>query len=106
LQSCALLHYPSYCSTAFYFQLTATRIAARRCLSLHAPALRQLPRPGHDSSARCMRNKVIAQVLPPYMIEHDEMVARQRRKKEEAARLSARSVRLQREQVAAGKTRK
>jgi hypothetical protein len=40
------------------------------------------------------------------MIEHDEMVARQRRKKEEVARLSARSMRLQREQRAAGKTRK
>jgi hypothetical protein len=45
------------------------------------------------------------QVLPPYMLEHDEMLARQRRGKLEAARSAATFVRRQREQTAASKTR-
>ena len=69
-------------------------------------ALRELPRPGNDNSAAgSLRHKAIAQVLPPYMIEHDEMVARQRRSKAQAARAVARSVKKQREHVAATKTR-
>jgi len=51
------------------------------------------------------RQKVIAQVLPRYMIEHDDMVARQRRNKEAAALAIARTVKRQREQTAASKTR-
>jgi hypothetical protein len=39
------------------------------------------------------------------MIEHDDMVARQRRRKEAAALAIARSVKRQREQTAASKTR-
>jgi hypothetical protein len=69
--------------------------------------LRELPRPSHQSSAiGTARQKVIAQVLPPYMLEHDEMLARQRLSKQEAARSAATFVRRQREQAAANKTRR
>jgi len=69
-------------------------------------ALRDIPRPGHaDSANGFSRQKAIAQVLPRYMIEHDDMVARQRRRKEAAALAIARSVKRQREQTAASKTR-
>jgi hypothetical protein len=69
-------------------------------------ALRDIPRPSNDHSATgSSRHKAIAQVLPPYMIEHDEMIARQRRNKAQAARAMARSVKRQHEQVAASKTR-
>jgi hypothetical protein len=39
------------------------------------------------------------------MLQHDEMIARQRRSKEEAARAIAQSAKRQREQTAARKTR-
>ena len=69
-------------------------------------ALRDLPRPGFEKSAAgSLRHKAIAQVLPPYMIEHDEMLARQRRRKQEAARSAASKAKRLRDQAAASKTR-
>jgi hypothetical protein len=69
-------------------------------------ALRDLPRPGFEKSAAgSLRHKAIAQVLPPYMIEHDEMLARQRRSKQEAALSAASKAKRQRDLAAASKTR-
>jgi hypothetical protein len=77
-----------------------------RASDFHLQALRDLPRPGNNASATgSQRHKAIAQVLPPYMIEHDQMIARQRQKQMEAARAVARSIKRQHDQVAASKTR-
>jgi hypothetical protein len=87
-------------------QPSSAYLAATFASDLFFQALRDLPRPNNNTSATgSLRHKAIAQVLPPYMIEHDEMIARQRRNKVEAARAIARSVKRQHEKVAASKTR-
>lgn len=90
------------CAAAFHVQHDVCVVASH---VWHA-ALRDLPRPGFEKSAAgSLRHKSIAQVLPPYMIEHDEMLARQRRSKQEAAVRAASTAKRQRDQAAASKTR-